>query len=55
MDKNHHAKSLKTLADNQRWLDEHTKQTMHPGDLPMDTDLGHSNLGHSKEIGDQQQ
>lgn len=50
MDKHHHAKSLKTLADNQRWLDEHTKQTMHPGDLPMDTDLG-----QSKEIGDQQQ
>jgi hypothetical protein len=35
MDKNQHAKSLKSLADNQRWLDEHKMQTLHHGDLPI--------------------
>ena len=29
------AKSLQTLADNQRWLNEHPAQTLHQGDLPL--------------------
>lgn len=35
MDKNQHAKSLKSLADNQRWLDEHKMQILHHGDMPI--------------------
>jgi hypothetical protein len=30
-----HARSLKTLEENQRWLDEHAQQTVHSGDLPI--------------------
>lgn len=34
MDQDQRAKSQKTLADNQRWLDEHPTHTFHKGDLP---------------------
>lgn len=35
MDLDQHAKSIKTLKDNQRWLNEHELQTVHRGDLPV--------------------
>jgi hypothetical protein len=35
MNNDQRAKSLKTLADNQRWLEEHPTQTLHVGDLPV--------------------
>lgn len=35
-DNKQRAKSLKTLADNERWLHEHPAQTIHAGDLPTD-------------------
>ena len=35
MTNNPHNKSLKTLEENQRWLDEHADQTVHAGDLPI--------------------
>ena len=34
-DIDHRAKSLQTLAENQRWLEQHREQTVHPGDLPV--------------------
>lgn len=40
MDIDQHAKSLKTLADNQRWLDEHHRQVLHPGDLQVSDQPG---------------
>ena len=32
-----HDKSLKTLADNERWLEANKDRTVHTGDLPVST------------------
>ena len=53
MDNNHHAKSLKTLADNQRWLNEHHKKVLHQGDLPASEQPGEKS--RESETRDQQQ
>ena len=53
MDNEHHVKSLKTLADNQRWLNEHPTQILHPGDLPISEPPGE--LSPEPESRDQQQ
>jgi len=37
-DKVLHDKSLKTLADNKRWLTEHREQTVRSGDVPVSSD-----------------
>lgn len=29
------SESLKTLAENEKWLQEHKEQTVRPGDLPL--------------------
>ncbi len=46
-------KSLQDLAENQRWLDEHADQTVHPGDLPISEQPLAKTVSH--ETSDQQQ
>ncbi len=50
-DNEQRTKSLKTMADNERWLNEHPKQTVHAGDFPVSEEKPSPN----PEASDQQQ
>ncbi len=46
---NNRAKSLKALAENKRWLDEHPNQTFHTGDLPRQIQPGQTDQTYHQQ------